>query len=281
MKRNKRKCKRGCCIWLLTLLLCVCGSTSAVSAAGQGTLRVCFQGRSETEDGLPVEQSVNLKGASFAVYKAGVYKNGAWELTEAFAGSGVSLADTSSAGLRTAAEALYAFVRESGLRGEPATTGDDGYAQFDGLEDGLYLVVQTEELAYGDGVFCSLPSLAAVPLDTETGPLYEVLVEPKAEWIKSTPEPQGTVSPGDRTLAPSEEPTGDPGSTTPSGSGSGAAQPKSSKAPDSSGTDAKDQHGKQVKTGDESHPLRYAALAAASGAVIVCLWSRRRKRTRV
>ncbi len=140
-KINKRSLGGLLCL-LFALLLAL-----PAAAAGDASLTV-LHGR---------------EGVRFDVYQAAVPGSGGWQLTGAFAGYSVEVpgSDSPAADWRAAAETLAAYAAQDGLTPDASGTIDGGQAVFDGLAEGLYLVVgqRTQQ----DGViYTPAPVLVAV-----------------------------------------------------------------------------------------------------------------------
>lgn len=126
-------------------------------------------------------------GGTLALYRIGdVWENDGnydFVLTGAFADSGVSLADIQSSGT---AKELADYAADHGLAGVTGEIGSDGQVSFDGLELGLYLLVQ-EEAALGYNK--AEPFLVSVPMMEDGSYIYSVDASPKVELTKvSEPE---------------------------------------------------------------------------------------------
>ena len=167
----------------------ICGTSVTARAEEAASIKVFYHGitHQETTTALP--------GAEFVLFRAGSYVNGQWTLEEPFAGSGVSLNDMSASGQLQAAKNLYEYARKNKLQGTEKVTDQSGCAVFDGLEEGLYLISQKQDLIYHDGKFRSAPFLVSIPLKDDNGDLiYQVTVEPKSEWAE-VPGPTATPFP--------------------------------------------------------------------------------------
>lgn len=126
-------------------------------------------------------------GAAFTLYKAGsiVLEGTAprFELTEEFEGSGASLDDLNAEGL---ADSLKEYAEDNAIPGITNTAGEDGAVVFDGLDLGLYLIVQAGEL---DGYYHTGPFIVAIPMTSADGSewLYDIEASPKAEAYEPQP----------------------------------------------------------------------------------------------
>lgn len=137
-----------------------------------------------------------VAGGTLTLYRAGsiTEDNGSYGFvpTEEFAGCGLSLENVGNAQL---AEKLAAYAADQKLAGTTADIAEDGRAFFDGLELGLYLLVQNTA---ADGYYAVTPFLVSVPmLDAEgDGYLYAVDASPKTEMKEIPSEPENPGEPG-------------------------------------------------------------------------------------
>ncbi|MCD8341882.1 MAG: peptidase [Clostridiales bacterium] len=106
--------------------------------------------------------------------------NMAYAYTDAFSGCTEAL-DVEDAAL---AAALADYVTEHGVSGTAASIGADGTVRFDGLELGLYLVVQTTK---STGYSTISPFLVTVPYAEGGAWVYAVNASPKVE-VSAEPE---------------------------------------------------------------------------------------------
>ena len=109
-------------------------------------------------------------------------------LTEAFAGSKVSLEEVSSAQL---ANTLAAYAKDHKLSGTAKDVDKDGEIAFTGLELGLYLLVQHKA---AKGYETAAPFLVSVPMEEDGVLRYDVDASPKVE-LEKEPEPTSTTPP--------------------------------------------------------------------------------------
>lgn len=121
-------------------------------------------------------------GGTLTVHRVGeVHEdNGSYSYvtTGRFAESGEELWEIDSARL---AEDLAKFAKDKKLSGVTKNIGSDGKAKFEGLEPGLYLMVQ--ETA-ADGYSKAAPFLVGVPMLEDGVYVYEVDASPKVELEK-------------------------------------------------------------------------------------------------
>ncbi len=127
----------------------------------------------------------------FELYKVGTLKAGSdyqWVLDEALVGTGVDLnsMDTTEKTMEIT-QTLADAVEDSGLKALSGTTDSEGKAEFTGLTQGKYLLIQP-----GDDYGIVSPSLVTVPYWEEEW-IYDVEVTPKAAAPGEEPgKPTGT-----------------------------------------------------------------------------------------
>lgn len=147
-----------------------------------------------------------VAGGTFALYRVGdvVEDDGdyGFALAEGFTGSGLSLDAATLEGASTSAELaarLAAYAEGQGLAGEEVAVGAGGTVSFDGLEPGLYLLVQTEA---SEGFEPADPFLVGVPMLEDGSYVYDVDASPKVALTEAE-EPEGPAAedPGEQTPA--------------------------------------------------------------------------------
>ena len=166
-------------MWLTVLALLVSLPLTA-RAAGGGTLRVYMHS---------VEDKAVIPGATLELYKVAEYSGEDIELTEGFADSGITLTKLTDA-LTESAEELDGYVATA--QPEPVSTGvtgEDGYAVFEGMDDGVYYVrydpTAKSEEAYSRTV--SMRSfIVALPTLDEGEWLRDLTCRPKCELTTLT-----------------------------------------------------------------------------------------------
>jgi len=143
-------------VWILVTTILMMGmSLPAAAAESTGSIRVSLDyGDSPVDRGEMV------------VYRVAVPLEGSYRLAENFGGGVIRQEDACSPEL---AQWLSERIASGGVRQQ---LDREGRAVFSGLEQGLYLVVQTEAPT---GWYCAAPFLVPVPLDGE----WEVLAYPK------------------------------------------------------------------------------------------------------
>lgn len=182
MKIQKRLAALGA-----ALLLCF-GFTMAVSAhevpdltrTGSITAAMTYEGEA-------------VGGGTLTFYKVGDVAeddgNYSFTLSEAFAGSGVSLEDLTDAGL---AETLAEYAQANSLAGSEIAVASDGVWTASGLELGLYLIVQEEP---ADGFEAVAPFLVSVPMYENGTYVYTVSAEPKMGALTEAAEEPAPATP--------------------------------------------------------------------------------------
>lgn len=161
-----------CVLLLLTTAL-------SVSAAESGSITVLFR-----HEDRPVA------GATFSVFKAAEWNDSGYSLVAPFSGYAVRMADDpNSDDWKALASTLSAYAARDGI--EPLTSGqtdENGNLRFDGLSDGLYLVVGSPA-SRDDLRFFPQPMLVSVPFVNADGAEdREVVTSPKYEFRKVTDE---------------------------------------------------------------------------------------------
>ncbi len=125
-----------------------------------------------------------VPGGTLTAYQVGaVYEddgNYSYILTDAFAESGVSLADLDTQDLTALASTLSTYVSDNSLEGTTVTIGSDGIAVFSDLTLGLYLMVQQSRAS---GYYAVSPFLVSVPMLNGEEYVYEVDAAPKTEAL--------------------------------------------------------------------------------------------------
>ena len=133
-----------------------------------------------------------VAGGSVALYRVGAVAedDGSYRfvLTGDFASSCVALDDVQSP---ETAEALASYAEEQGLSGVEQQVDAAGQVRFDGLEIGLYLVVQQES---APGYYPADPFLVSIPFNREGAYIYDVDASPKLELEKTPTPPTHTTS---------------------------------------------------------------------------------------
>lgn len=233
--------------WVLLGMLCLAvwllGSVT-VSAESQGRLTLYFHYNGEPLQGISFRvyrvASLGTDGAGAAYVPLAPFRKDAKGETVRY--EGMSTEES------IAAAAWFSTLTSRAAGSVSGTSGSDGRAVISGLEDGMYLIVQTDSSG-AEGIFS--PFLVSVPeLKKEKSGisrLNEVTAEPKYEKKAI--------------VTPTVTPTGTPGKNTGTAGGGSAKTTV-------------------VKTGDTSEPLRYLAFALVALAVVLLLAERRDARKR-
>lgn len=151
-----------CLIILLILPL----SAFAAGSDGNGSLGVSF-----------LIDDEYVSDVTFNVYRvADEY----YQPVGAYTAYSVTLEDLSPDEFGPAATALAAYTARDGIPADfSCVTNEYGYAQFDGLQNGFYLVIG-EMFIIGNTVYNPLPFLIAMPsYDTDGKALYDITASPK------------------------------------------------------------------------------------------------------
>ena len=143
-----------------------------------------------------------VKNAKIELYRVGepkiVDSNLVFELSDAFAGSGVSLSDLNSAGL---ADKLSLYAESMDVAPvATATTGKDGRVLFGDLPVGLYMVKQNG-FAKKEYFTEIAPFLVSMPMTQGNDWVYAIDASPKDHTRpKPTATPEPTTAPTDEKL---------------------------------------------------------------------------------
>lgn len=140
-----------------------------------------------------------VSGGVLTIYRVGEIceddGNYRFVLTEDYRDCGVSLDDLEAADM---AQDLASYTKSGQLKGTEVMIGDDGRAFAEGLELGLYLIVQTEE---AEGYEAAAPFLVSVPMNEEGAYIYNVDATPKLSTLtEKEPEPSKPAPPSDSLL---------------------------------------------------------------------------------
>lgn len=159
-----------CTLFASAILLSL--GTHANAAEGEGSIRVWLNAGE-----LPVTNG------ALTLYQAGTPVTDGYRITEAFGGGIVKEEDALSPYL---AQWLAETAGESGIE---RLLDVDGNAEFSNLEEGLYLVVQTEKM---DGFYPIEPFLLTIPSESR----WHLQVNPEPEpIIAEDPQPVITGNP--------------------------------------------------------------------------------------
>ena len=161
------------------------GTTSASSSASDSA----SSPKDSTLTIINQYKGKGIPGARFTAYQiARIASNGAYELLDDFSGVGIDLnAGVKSADMLSAAKKMAAIVKAKGLKGITATTDSNGKASFGTLDQGVYLVVQTDSKGEAAKYSKADPFLINVPQFTDDEIVYDVVAKPKPRILPVTP----------------------------------------------------------------------------------------------
>ena len=182
-------------IFSLILVLALLGATALPVSAhevpdltrlGSVTVTMAYQGQPVPGGTLTIIRVAEVKTADGDYF---------FEYTAGFAGCTIPVTELESAALPAE---LAKLAREKGLTGTTVTVDAQGKAKFEGLELGLYLVVQNEAA----GGFKKInPFLVSVPRNEDGSYIYDVdtapknLPGPETEPTEPTTEPTEPTEP--------------------------------------------------------------------------------------
>lgn len=181
---RKNKWIRGLLFFIALFVLLVEIGNGNVQASGkEGSLTIDYHGMTKNNMEIP------LVNATFSLYQVGTYENGEYQLETSVQNSNFTtkklnqLNNMIASKQEEQAKTLLRFLLENDIKGQVRQTGSDGKATFTNLEEGMYLVAQTEELGYEKGIFRSSPFFISIPFEEEGEKKYDVTVNTKNEWI--------------------------------------------------------------------------------------------------
>ena len=157
---------------ILFCILLLLSSALPVFAAETGSITVLFQ-----------HENQPVVGAEFEIYKAAEWTGDGYTFLAPFSGYAVKMADDpNSDEWKALASTLSAYAARDGIAPLASEQTDaDGKLCFEGLVDGLYLVIGSRA-EQGDLLLFPQPMLVNVPFPKADGTLdYEVVTEPKYE----------------------------------------------------------------------------------------------------
>ena len=188
-----KKIKSICILFMVTLILF--GSFIDVSTihaeAGtrKGSIQIIYKGRNHADE------EVILSGAEFAIFPIQYKKNDEWIWQNGFENSGVSLGDTSADEREKQAKRLFEYANKSNISRTTQVTDSLGYASFAELEEGIYLIAQIGNVDCGTDKFESAPFLVNIPSEINGKAEYDVVIEPKGEWVTPAKPPVTPTNP--------------------------------------------------------------------------------------
>ena len=221
----------------------------------KGSIQIIYKGRNHSDE------EVILSGAKFAIFPVQYKKNDEWIWQNGFENSGVSLGDTSAEAREKQAKDLFEYAENRNISGTTQATDNLGHASFTELEEGIYLIAQIGNVECGTDQFESAPFLVNIPSEINGKTEYDVVIEPKGEWVSPVKPPVTPTNPDKPT------PT-DPAPTKPTPEKTAPAKP-----------DIPDHIQKIidiVKTGDTTNIIPWVLIAIGSLAVIIVLYRKRK-----
>ena len=178
---------------LILALMLLCGmSITAFAAADSPSLDWSMSGNSSITVEMKDDSGSAVTDGTLTLYQVALLEqddgNVVYTLTDAFSASGVSLDDVSENSSSLASE-LSGYVAENSSITGTAVKNTSGTVVFEGLELGLYLIVQTTQ---SEGYYTVNPFVVSVPLDEDGSWIYNVDASPKVGVL--TPVPEETVA---------------------------------------------------------------------------------------
>ena len=168
---------------ILPILLCILLFMTAVlpiSAAESDSITVLFK-----HDSKPVEQT------SFQIYKAANWDGSSYTFVSPFSNYQIRIPeDSGSEEWKTLSSTLAAYIARDAVPAlASGKTDASGSVRFDGLTDGLYLIIGAAT-QYGDLLLIPQPTIVTVPCTNSDGTVdRDVVTEPKYDYRQVTAEP--------------------------------------------------------------------------------------------
>lgn len=183
-----------CGLVILAALTIITGVTMSAFAADAADLDF---GRSGSVTLTLTDSDGNTEtGGEISIYEvASLYLgdgNMAYALTDEFEGC-TAVLDVTDTSLPTV---LAQYVKDNGITGKAEKVSDKGNVTFDGLELGLYLMVQT---ASSDTYETISPFVVTVPIEDDGEWDYSVDASPKVGVVTVVTTPDETTAPDDET----------------------------------------------------------------------------------
>ena len=243
----KLNLKRLVTLMMLIIVVCIANITSAsVTSASavtlpdlerSGTIKVTMR-----EAGTGAE----IPGGTMTLFRVGDIHEEDWNFS--FVPSkDFSDCEPSLVNLQTpdAAQILAAYAEDREIDGTTVAVNEMGYANFEKVKPGLYLLVQKQA---PEGYYPVNPFLVSVPFLEKGEYIYDVDASPKTELLNKAPKPPAPAIP--------DEPSG---SDEPGNSGD---------SDDLIGSDEPGNSG-ESKTGDSTFVLPWIALMLICGFLII------------
>lgn len=139
---------------------------------------------------------VGIKDVDFLLYYVAAWENNDWMLTLDFADFKGKLDFTDAKSQEKTAKDLYEYVVEKKFREKEGSSNCDGVIVFDGLDPGIYLMIQRADFVYGGYTYSSAPAVIKIPSHIGDKDYMNVELEPKFT--------RSSESRGDKPTAPEE-----------------------------------------------------------------------------
>ena len=139
---------------------------------------------------------VGIKDMDFLLYYVAAWENNDWMLTLDFADFKGKLDFTDAKSQEKTAKDLYEYVVEKKFREKEGSSNCDGVIVFDGLDPGIYLMIQRADFVYGGYTYSSAPAVIKIPSHIGDKDYMNVELEPKFT--------RSSESRGDKPTAPEE-----------------------------------------------------------------------------
>lgn len=139
---------------------------------------------------------VGIKDVDFLLYYVAAWENNDWMLTLDFADFKGKLDFTDAKSQEKTAKDLYEYVAEKKFLEKEGSSNCDGVIVFDGLDPGIYLMIQRADFVYGGYTYSSAPAVIKIPSHIGDKDYMNVELEPKFT--------RSSESRGDKPTAPEE-----------------------------------------------------------------------------
>lgn len=139
---------------------------------------------------------VGIKDVDFLLYYVAAWENNDWMLTLDFADFKGKLDFTDAKSQEKTAKDLYEYVVEKKFLEKEGSSNCDGVIVFDGLDPGIYLMIQRADFVYGGYTYSSAPAVIKIPSHIGDKDYMNVELEPKFT--------RSSESRGDKPTAPEE-----------------------------------------------------------------------------
>lgn len=184
--KNKWKNILAGCLTIFGILI----PSAPCLAENIGSIQIEYQGRTQENE------EVIFADAKFSVFLVGKMEDGKWTLTGDFSNAEVSLEGIESSERNEQAKQLYEYAVEHHIQGNDLKTDRNGIAAIGGLEQGVYLVAQTQVwTSEGKGSVQASPYLLSIPEEIDGSYVWDVVTKPKSEWIPQQPQPETPTEP--------------------------------------------------------------------------------------